>query len=40
MYGRAKPAEAKINHWNKAKEINFYLNLDGKCKPEVWIKEF
>ena len=39
IYHRQNPAQNKINQYEKARVINFYLNLDGMCHPDNWIKK-
>ena len=39
LFGRSDDqlAKSKLSQYNKAKNINFFLNLDGKFQPSVWI---
>jgi hypothetical protein len=37
MYGRVQPAIRKMRQHEKAKQMGFYLNLDGRFPPSVWI---
>lgn len=37
LFGRTHPAESKLRQRERAKEIGFYLNLNGRYPPEIWI---
>lgn len=37
LFGRQTPAQQKIKQFEKAKEIGFFLNLNGKMSPDVWM---
>lgn len=37
LFGRHAPAEAKAKQRARAAELGFFLNLDSKYAPEVWI---
>jgi hypothetical protein len=38
LFGRDNPAKSKLIHYNKAREIGFYLNLDSKFTVLDWLK--
>lgn len=38
LFGRNNPAEAKLRQREKAKELGFYLNLNSRYPPEIWIQ--
>jgi len=38
FYGREIPSKPKMSNRKSAEEIGFYLNLDSKFTPDVWIK--
>lgn len=37
LFGRHTPADTKIKQRTKATEIGFFLNLDSKYTPDVWL---
>ena len=37
MFGRQRLTDKNARLKAKADKLNFYLNLDGKFPPEVWI---
>lgn len=38
LFGRNSPAQQKITQFDKAKSIGFYLNLNCKYTPDIWIE--
>lgn len=38
LFGRNNPADIKLRQREKAKELGFYLNLNGRYPPETWIQ--
>lgn len=37
LFGRDNPSEKKLKQLQKARKLNFYLNIDSRFPPEVWI---
>ena len=38
LYGRDNPSTSKMNAHKRAEQFRFFLNLDCRFSPEVWIK--
>jgi len=38
LYGRHTPAQQKISQFEKAKKLGFYLYLESKMTPDIWIE--
>jgi hypothetical protein len=38
LFGRYTPAQHKLKQFEKAKDIDFYLNLESRMNPDIWIE--